>query len=36
MPGRGAVSGFSPSGWSWLADLEDGVNCLFFYPFENP
>ena len=37
MPGRGAVSGCSPSGGSWLADLRDGVNCfVFLNPFENP
>ena len=31
MPGCGAVSGCSPSGWLWLADLGDGVNCFVFY-----
>ena len=37
MPGRGAVSGCFPSGWSWQADLWDGVNCfVFFLSFENP
>ena len=36
MPGRGAVSSCSPSGWSWLADLRDGVNCFVFLSFENP
>ena len=36
MPGRGAVSGCSPSGWSWLDELGDGVNCFVFFSFENP
>ena len=36
MPRHRAVSGSSPSGWSWLADLRDDVNCFGFYPFENP
>ena len=31
MPVRGAVSGCSPPVWSWLHDLGDGVNCLFFF-----
>ena len=31
MPGREVASGCSPSGWSWLTDLGDGVNCFVFY-----
>ena len=31
MPGREAVSGCPLSGWSWLADLGEGVNCFVFY-----
>ena len=34
MPGRGAVSGCYPSGWLWLDDLGDAVNCfVLFYLF---
>ena len=29
MPGRGPCPVAPPSGWSWLADLGDGVNCFF-------
>ena len=33
IPGRGAVSGCSPPGWSWLDDLGDGVNCFVFFSY---
>ena len=35
---RGSVRLLLPTGWSWLDDLGDGVNCFvfFFLSFENP
>ena len=34
---QGGVRLLLPPGWSWLDDLGDGVNCLFFFlSFENP